>query len=115
RVGEPLQPGELADVTERDRGEAGGLDGLEVPAAALHVEHVHFLAEEVLLSKLDRGVASAVQHERAVAAQQARGVDALAERPGELRRFRVAPEAFHGAIILFATGAHRPSNRAPAV
>src|SRR4029077_17381698 len=85
------------------RREAGGLDGLEGPAAALHVEHVLFLAEEVLLAQLDRGVASAVQHERAVAAEQARGVDARAERPGERRRFRVAPEAFHSRIILFTT------------
>src|ERR1041384_2743346 len=69
RIGELREPGELAHVAERDRREARGLDRLEVPAAALHVEHVLFLAEQVLLAQLDRGVASAVQHERAIAAE----------------------------------------------
>src|SRR6185503_12949649 len=82
---------------------------------ALDVEHVLFLAEEVPLAQLDRGVAAAVQDERAVAAEQARGVDPRTERTGELRRVGVAPEALHGAIILFTTDEHRAADRAPAV
>ena len=56
-----------------------------------------------------------MQHERLVAAEQARGVDARAEVAGELRRFRVAPEAFHWADYTFRHWCTRPSNRAPAV
>src|SRR5690606_34210884 len=68
---------------------------------ALDVQHLFFLAEEVLVAQLDRGVAAAVQHQRAVAAEQARGVDPRTERTGELRHFRVAPEAFHRAQLYF--------------
>jgi hypothetical protein len=102
RIGQLGKARELAHIAERDRRETRRLDGLQVPAAALHVEHVLFLAEEVFLAQLDRGIAAAVEHERAVAAEEAGGVDARPERAGELRRLGVAPEAFHGAIILLS-------------
>ena len=109
RVGQAGERREPAHVAERHGGEAGSLDGLEIPAAAFHVEDVLVLAEEILLAQLDRGIAAAVQDQRLVAAQQPRGIDARPERAAELRRFGVAPETFHPAafviciqIILFA-------------
>jgi hypothetical protein len=66
RVGQPLEPRELADVVEPHRGEAGGFDRLEIPAAALDVQDRLALAEAVALADLHRGVAAAVQDERLV-------------------------------------------------
>ena len=100
RIGQAGEPRQPAHMPERDRRKAGRLDRLEVPAAALHVEHVLVLAKEIALAQLDGSIAAAVQDQRFVAAQQARGVDARTERPAESRRLGVAPEAFHPAIIL---------------
>ncbi len=95
RIGQLRQARQPARGLERHRREAAQGDGLEVRAAALHVQDFDFLAEDVLLAQLDRGVAAAMQDERLVASQEARGIDPQRQRPGELRRFRVVPKALH--------------------
>jgi GNAT superfamily N-acetyltransferase len=102
RVGERRQRRQASHVVEVDRREAGRLDRLQVPAAALHVEDVVFLAEQVLLAQLDRGVAAAVQHERLVAPEQARGVHARPQRAVEPRGLGVVPQAFMGELYFCA-------------
>ena len=98
RVGEPVEARELEHVVEPDRREARRLDELEVPAAALDVEDVQLVAEAVALGDLHRRVAAAVEDERLVAAEQARGVDARAEIALESDGFRVLPETLHRSI-----------------
>src|SRR3989344_2821346 len=78
------------------RREAGGLDELEVPATALHIEQRFLFTEEIFFRDLDRGVAAAVQDQRLVAPEQTRGVDAQSQITREWRGFLVVPEAFHG-------------------
>ena len=80
RVGQ--RPRSLASFSRwarRTGAKPGRLDRLEVPAAALDVEEVLVLADEVPRGELDRGVAAAVQHQRLVAAEQARGVNPMAD------------------------------------
>src|SRR5690606_3534356 len=86
---------ELQEVRHAHRREARLLDGGEVPAAALHVENVLLLAHDVAAAQLHRGVAPAVEHERGLAPEQARGVDAQSERVRAARRLGVVPEILH--------------------
>ena len=72
RAGQPIESGKLEHVIEPHRREARRFDELEVPAAALHVEDGQLVAEAVALDDLHRRVAAAVEHERLVAAEQAR-------------------------------------------
>ncbi len=78
-VGQRRQLREAGEVREAHRREPGFGDRGEVPAAALDVEDVLVVADQVALAQLDRRVAAAVQHERAVAAEQARRVAAQRE------------------------------------
>ena len=95
RVGQSRQLGQAQHVRQTHGGKSLRLDRLQVPAAALHVEDRLFLAEEVFFADLDRGVAASVQHQRFVAAEQPRGVDAQAEVALEFLRFVIAPETLH--------------------
>src|SRR6202023_1618227 len=96
------------------RGEARLLDGLEVPAAPLDVEDLFLLAEEIAPAQLDRGVAAAVQHQRAVAAEQARGVDPQPEIAAVPAGFGVVPEALHGGLPRRGSGAWSAPTAGPA-
>ncbi len=89
KLREPLQ------VREPHRREAGRLDGLEIPAAALDVQDVLVVAQQVALGQLDRGVAAAVQHQRPVGAEQPRRVAAQREVVGTGCGVAVVPAAFH--------------------
>ena len=53
RVAQSRQTRQATHVGQLDRREAGGLDRLEIPAAAFDVQHVTRFAEEVLLAQLD--------------------------------------------------------------
>ena len=99
RIAQLAQPGERHEVRHLHRGEAGLLDVLEVPAAALHVEHFALAPEEVRLAHLHRGVAASMQDQRLVAPQQPRGIDAQPEVAGESRGLRVVPQVQHGSTI----------------
>ncbi len=70
-VGQVLEGRKLQDVLEPHRGEPGGLDELEVPAAALDVKNRLLVAEAVALADLDGGIAAAVQDEGLVLSEQA--------------------------------------------
>ena len=48
-----VQAGQAQDALESDRGEAGRLDRLQVPAAALDVQDQLFVAENVAFANLD--------------------------------------------------------------
>ena len=75
-VGHLVARQELMQRGEPHRRQAGRLDRGHVPARALDAEHVGLVAEKIGHAELDRGVAAAVQHERRIAAEQARRVDA---------------------------------------
>ena len=79
RIGKRGQGGKPADVAEPHRRETGRLDGLEIPAAAFHVEDLFFLAEQVPVDELDGGIAAAMEHQRFIPAEQAGRVDARPE------------------------------------
>src|SRR6185436_8581431 len=83
------------------RRESARVDRLQVPAAALYVEHLLLVAEQVRLAQLDRRIAAAMQHQRLVAPEQARGVHAWTERAGEASCFGVVPEALHRRKLYF--------------
>ena len=53
RIGKRGKAGQALDVGERYWRKAGSFNGLEIPAAALHIEDVLLLAEEVPLAQLD--------------------------------------------------------------
>ena len=99
---------QLAQVRQVHRREAGRLDRVEVPAAALDEQRLHPLADQRRHRPLERGVAAAVQHEIGIAADQPRGVDAqrqvLAparrEARDELGGFAVRPAALHERATL---------------
>ncbi len=99
RVGKRWQLREALQVREPHRRKARLLDRLQVPAAALHVEQLLHLAQDVLLRHLDRCVAAAVQHQRLVAPQQPGRVAAHAEVAPACRRVLVVPEALHPALL----------------
>jgi hypothetical protein len=94
-IAQALERGQSPQGRQAERGEAGGRDRLEVPAAPLDVQDLLLLAEQVPRARLDRGVAAAVQHQRAVPPEQPRRVHALAEVAGKRRGFAVAPQASH--------------------
>jgi hypothetical protein len=60
-----------AQVIEPYRGEARRFNRLQVPAAALHVEQIFLVAEQVAGTDLHRGIATPVQDQGWVAAEQA--------------------------------------------
>jgi hypothetical protein len=66
-------------------------------SAALHVANVHGIAEVVLFSDFDGSIATAMEHESGVLAEETAGVNALAEGVGsESGGFLVVPERLHG-------------------
>src|SRR4030095_1261760 len=93
RVAQCLQPGELEEVLHPHWREPRFFDEFEVPTAALDVEYLFVLANEIALRNLYGGISAAVQHERLIAAEQARSVNAQAEIALERERFGVAPQA----------------------
>ena len=95
RVRQRVELRQPLQIVQLHRRESGRLDGLQVPAAALDVQDVFVLAEQVLLHQLDRGVAAAVQHQRLVAPEQARGVDAQSSSLWHCADSLVVPEALH--------------------
>ncbi len=86
---------------EQDGREAGGLDGREIPAAALDVEQLLRVAEEISRGGLDRRVAAAVQHQRRLEPQQVRGVDPEIERSSAAVGFGIVPAAQHACLWLW--------------
>src|SRR5262245_1282884 len=71
------------------------LDELQVPAAALDVQDLFVFADEIDLAQLDRGVAAAMQYERRVSSEQARGVNTLRQVALESGGLGVVPKALH--------------------
>ena len=51
---------------------AGGFDRGQIPAAALDAEHLDRFAQQAGDVSLDRGVATAMQHQLGISAQQPR-------------------------------------------
>ena len=94
-----LELGERKHMPHADRGESTLFDGLEVPAAALHVENILGLAEDVVLRDLDRRVAAAVQHQLGITAQEARAVDALREVADITGCLVFVPEIVHRLLV----------------
>ena len=75
-VGKFVAAAQLAQRRKPHRHHAGRLDGRHVGAGALDAQHLDLVACEVAHPRLHRGVAAAVQHELAIAAEQSRAVDA---------------------------------------
>ena len=98
RVWQCVELRQPKQVVQLHRRKSGRLDSLQVPAAALDVQDVFVLAEQILLHQLDRGVAAAVQYQGLVAPEQARTIDAQVELTRALRRFLVVPEAQHVSL-----------------
>ncbi len=103
-VAQLAEPGEFAHRLQAHGGQPRRLDRGHVPAAALDAEHLDIFAGDVGLARLDRGVATAVQHQAGHAAQEARCVDPKRQvlvhallviaLDGALG-LAVAPETFH--------------------
>ncbi len=108
---ERRQPGQAPRRIQAHRGEARLLDGLEVPAAPLDVEDLLLHAEEIAPAQLDRRVAAAVQHQRAVAAQQSRGVDPQPELAAVPAGFGVIPKTLHSRSPAPRLGRLAPADR----
>src|SRR5262245_12230019 len=106
-IAQCLEPGELEQVLHPYRREAGFLDEFEVPSAAFDVEDLFVLADEIALRDLCRCIPAAVQHERLIAAEQTRGINAQAEIALELQRLGVAPQALHGADVNYNPAGER--------
>ncbi len=64
---------------EADSGQTGRLDVAEIPAAALHTEHVDLFTRVVLQARLHGCVPAAVEHQRRLVPDQVAGVDAERE------------------------------------
>ncbi len=82
-------------MRQAHRRKIGFLDRFEVTSAALDVEDVLLVAEDIALADLDRGIAPAVQDQRGVAAEETRSVDPLGKIASKARGFLVVPEASH--------------------
>ena len=95
RVGQHRQLRQLQHMRQPHRREALRLDRLEVPATALDVQHILFFAKDILLADFHRGVATAMQYQRLVAAEQARGVDTGAKFAGPLCGVGIVPKTLH--------------------
>src|SRR5262245_33304777 len=91
RVAQCLQSGELEEVLHTHRREPGFFDKFEIPTAAFDVKDLFVLADEIAFRDLYGSIPAAVQHERLISAEQARGIDAQAEIALELQCFGVAP------------------------
>ena len=99
RIAQRLELRELEQMCHAHRREARFLDEFEVLAAALDVEDVLVVADEVALPDFDRRIAAAVQHQRFVASEQARAIDALREIALEPRGFLVVPQTLHLSVF----------------
>ncbi len=80
-------------------GEATRLDGGQVGAAALDEEDLGRVAQELDDARLDAGVAAAVEHQRPLAAEEARGVDPEGEILAVLRRETVQSPLRLGRVV----------------
>ena len=105
-VGERVQRTEPPQRLKLHRRQAPRLDVGHVGAGALDGDDIVLLAEIVAKPRLDRGVAAAMQHEKGIAPEQARGVDAERDVGTDalggvalhhLPRGDVVPLALHGA------------------
>ncbi len=68
-IGKLLQRAQTQKRSDAHSRMAGRFDGGQIPAAAFDPQHLHRLAEQVLLGGLDRGVAAAVQHQGRIGAE----------------------------------------------
>mgnify|MGYP006992415780 CR=1 FL=1 len=120
-VAERLEPAQRLQRPQAHRRQPGRLDVRQVPAAALDARDLGEHSEVVGQRRLDRGVAAAVQHQRRLAAEQARAVHpqgqvlvAPARVEGGVVRDRgagvgVGPGAFHARDL----SPGRPARKAP--
>ncbi len=100
-----LEPGERQHVPHAHRGKTALFDGLEVPAAAFHIENILGLAKDVVLRDLDGRVAAAVQHQLGITTQEARAVDALREVADITGCLVFVPEIVHRLLVgIFCLG-----------
>ena len=95
RIAQGLELRKPQQMGHAYRRKACFFDEFEVPAAAFDIENFLVIADEIALADFDRRIAAAVQHERLVAAQQTRGIDALRKIAAIFARFAVIPEALH--------------------
>lgn len=93
-VGKCVELGQFQQMRYAHGGESLFLYGFQVPAAALHVEDVFFLPDDVFSPQLDRGIATPVKNEGMVPAQKLRCVNALAKLRCVLTRGVIVPQAF---------------------
>jgi hypothetical protein len=79
-VGQGVEIAHLQQRLEPDPGQAGRFERVEIPAAALDVQHFLHDAEEVLALGLDRGVAAAMHDKIGICADESRGIDPERQR-----------------------------------
>ena len=89
-------------------GKTFGLDRRQVRAGGLDAQNLNLFAEAVAHTRLQRGIAAAVQHQLGVAAEKPRGVDAQRQlaldagfgaRRDERFGVTLDPAALHGALL----------------
>ena len=73
-------------ILKVERRVAFRLDGSQVESRGLHEKRGSFLAKDVAIRSLEGSVAAAVQHQRFLTAQQARGVSSQSQIGSPLRR-----------------------------
>ena len=103
RVAEGFEPRQPQQMRQAHRREAGRLDELQIPAAALHIQDVFLVAEQIALADLHRGVAPAVQDERLVASKQTRGIHPEPQVVAELGGFRILPQTVHPLLLGYSS------------
>ena len=103
-VRERIERAQRDERLEPQRRQPRGLDRRQVPATALHVQHVDRAPEQILSVRLHGSIATAVQHELRVRTDQARRVHTQREQlaasrvpSAELHSVRVAPAALHSS------------------
>ncbi len=107
-IGELVALAQLQERLQPHGGQAGRLDIAQIPAAALDAKNLDLVASKIGRFRLHGGVATPMQDEQRVLAEEPRGVNPQ----GEIARhallgiarhhrlgFLVAPAGFHGAII----------------
>ncbi len=98
RVGQGFQPGQRQQMVQAHRRKTFAFYAGQVPAAALDVENGLFLAEDVGLADLDRGIAAAVQHQAGILPQQTGGVYPQAQVVTVFPCLLIVPQTFHANI-----------------
>jgi hypothetical protein len=100
-VAQLLERRQLEQGVHSHRREAFGFDRGQIPTAALHVQKMLCLSEQIRLTHLDGGVAAAVQHQRGFTPEQPRAVHPECQGVDRtLSCFLLVPKALHRAAFL---------------